>query len=123
MSARPISNGRLARRSCYELFARPPGSAPKIVVPPFPKRGVTHGGTERERHAAQIDAPGPNDVAEGPWLRTPLARRDGDLAAEGPGGDRLTARSLAAQRKELALRISTANKAIRHAKPVTVRIA
>jgi hypothetical protein len=39
------------------------------------------------------------------------------------GGDRLTARSLAAQHKEVALRISTANKAIRHAKPVTVRIA
>ena len=39
------------------------------------------------------------------------------------GGDPLTARSLAAQRTEVALRISTANKAIRHAKPVTVRIA
>ncbi len=34
------------------------------------------------------------------------------------GGDRL-----AAQRKEVAIRLSAANKAIRHAKPVTVRIA
>ena len=39
------------------------------------------------------------------------------------GGDRLTARSFGAQYKEVALRISTANKAIRHAKPVTVRVA
>jgi len=35
----------------------------------------------------------------------------------------LKARGVKAQRKEVALRISPANRAIRHAKPVTVRIA
>ena len=39
------------------------------------------------------------------------------------GGDRLTARTFGAQSAEIALRISAANKAIRHAKPITVRVA
>jgi len=42
--------------------ARPPRSPPKIVVPPsapsIPTRGGAHGGTDRERHAAQITAHG-----------------------------------------------------------------
>jgi len=42
--------------------ARPPRSAPKIVVPPsapsIPTRGVAHGGTERGRHTAPIAAHG-----------------------------------------------------------------
>lgn len=39
------------------------------------------------------------------------------------GSDRLTARGFEAQRKEIATRISAANRAIRQAKPVTLRIA
>ena len=39
------------------------------------------------------------------------------------GGDRLTARTFGAQRQEMAFRVAAANKAIRHAKPITVRVA
>jgi len=105
----------------------PPRSPPKIVVPPsapsIPKRGVAHGGTERERHAATIAAHGRMAwrMAHDDGLRSLGETAISRLKAR--GGDRLTARSLAAQHKEVALRISTANKAIRHAKPVTVRIA
>ena len=42
--------------------ARPPRSPPKIVVPPprtaIPPPGTPHGGTEAERHAAEIAAQG-----------------------------------------------------------------
>lgn len=38
------------------------------------------------------------------------------------GGDRLAARTIEAQRKEIATPIAVANKAIRHAKPVSLRV-
>jgi len=107
--------------------ARPPRSPPAIVVPPSapstPTRGGAHGGTVRERHAAQIAAHGRMawQKAHGYGLRSLGETAISRLKRR--GGDRLTARSFSAQRKEVALRISIANKAIRHAKPVTVRIA
>ena len=106
---------------------RPPRWPPKIVVPPsapsIPTRGVAHGGTERERHAPQIAARGRIEwqKAHGYGLRSLGETAISRLKAR--GGDRLTARNLEAQRKEAALRISTANKAIRYPKPFTVRIA
>jgi hypothetical protein len=39
------------------------------------------------------------------------------------GGDRLTARTFGVQSAEIALHISAANKAIRHPKPIAVRVA
>jgi len=39
------------------------------------------------------------------------------------GGDRLTARTFGARCQEVAFRVSAANKAIRHARPITIRAA
>jgi hypothetical protein len=107
--------------------ARPPRSPPKIVIPPstasIPAPGTAHGGTERERHAAGIGARGrmawqkANGYGRRALVETAISR------LKRRGGDRLTARTFGAQCQEVAFRISAANKAIGHAKPITIRVA
>lgn len=85
--------------------------------------GTCHGGTERERHAAEIAAHGrmagqkTNGHGKRALVETAVLR------LKHPGGDRITARSFGAQQKEICVRVSAANKAIRHANPVTVQLA
>ena len=107
--------------------ARPARSPPRIVIPPsapsIPLPNTPHGGTERERHAAEIAAGGRMawQKAHG-YGRRSLAET-AVFRLKRRGGERLTARTLGAQRTEIALRISAANKMIRHTKPLTVRVA
>jgi transposase len=124
-----IADGAYDGAPVYEAIrsARPPRSPPKIVIPPrapsIPSPGAAHGGTERERHASQIAEHGRIawQKAQGYGRRSLVETAISRL--KGRGGDRLTARSLASQRKEIATRIAVANKAIRRAKPVSVRVA
>jgi Transposase DDE domain len=107
--------------------ARPPRSPPRIVIPPaarsIPDPGTPHGGTEREQHAATIAAHGRMawQKASGYGRRALVETAVSRLKRH--GGDRLTARTFGAQSAEIALRISAANKMIRHSRPITVRIA
>ena len=55
-----IADGAYDGEPRYDAIraARPPGSPPKIVIPPkapsIPDKGDPHGGSERKRHAAEI---------------------------------------------------------------------
>ena len=89
----------------------------------LPPPGQPHGGTERERHAAEIAAHG-----RMAWQkRTEYGLRS--LAETGIGriksfnGGKLTARTFGAQRKEIAIQIAMLNRMIRTAKPNTIRAA
>ena len=107
--------------------ARPARSPPRIVIPPaarsIPAPGASHGGTEREQHAAEIGARGrmawqkANGYGRRALVETAISR------LKRRGGDRLTARTFGTQCQEIAFRISAANKAIRHARPTTIRVA
>jgi hypothetical protein len=107
--------------------ARPPSSSPAIIIPPafpsIPASGTPHGGTERERHAASIAAHGrmawqkKSGYGRRALVETAISR------LKRRGGDRLTARTFGAQCQEVAFRIAAANKAIRLAKPITIRVA
>lgn len=103
--------------------ARPAKSPPKIVIPPparsIPPPGAPHGGTERERHVAEIAAHGrmnrqkENDYGLRSLAETSIGRLTGGI---------LHARTFGAQRKEAMIDISVLNRQIRAAKPVTIRV-
>jgi hypothetical protein len=88
-----IADGACDGAPAYEAIraARPKGSPAKIIIPPgkpsIPAKGEPHGGTERERHAAEIAARGrmawqrrhgygPSDR----WLRPPYPGSNGSMA-------------------------------------------
>jgi hypothetical protein len=77
--------------------ARLPNSPPEIVIPPgkssIPDRGQPHGGSERERHAAEIAARG-----------------------------RITSRTFGAQQNEIAIHIKIASCHMTIARPVSERV-
>ncbi|MEM7528189.1 MAG: IS5 family transposase [Pseudomonadota bacterium] len=106
--------------------ARPPRSPPKIVIPPckpsIPAPGTPHSGTERERHAAEIAARGRMAWQKGHDYGKRSHAETAVFRLKRNSGDRLTARTFGAQRREIAFRIAAANKAIRLAEPITVRI-
>jgi hypothetical protein len=105
--------------------ARPAKSPPKIVIPPQPQSiraaGGPHGGTERERHAAEIAKRGRMVWQE----RHRYGRRAlgetaiGRVKANCDG--RLHARIVGAQCKEAAIQVRVTNRQISTAKPVSVR--
>ena len=123
------ADGAYDGASVYDAIraARPPRSPPKITIPPaarsIPDPGSPHGGSERERQAAVIAARGrmawqkASSYGRRALIETAISR------LKRSSGDRLTVRTFGAQFAEVALRISAANKAIRHAKPLTVRVA
>ena len=106
--------------------ARPVKSPPKIIVPPpaksIPPPGTSHGGTERERHAAEIAAHGrmnwqkDNDYGFRALGETGIGRFKNHT------GGILRARTFGAQQKEVEIDISVMNRQIRAAKPVTIRV-
>ena len=104
---------------------RPARTPSKIVIPPpkrsIPPPGQPHGGTERERHAAEIadhgrmawrkrNNYGPRSLAE-----TGIGR------VKGFNCGKLTARTFGAQKKEIAIQIAALNRMIRATKPMTER--
>ena len=106
--------------------ARPVKSPPKIVVPPpaksIPPPGQAHGGSERERHCAEIAVHGrmtwqkDNNYGLRSLAETGIGRLKGHT------GGILRARTFGAQQKGVAIDISVLNRQIRAAKPVTVRV-
>lgn len=106
--------------------ARPAKSPPEIVIPPpaksIPPRGTPHGGSERERHAAEIAAHGrmkwqqEHDYGLRSLVETGIGRLKGHTVGI------LRARTFGAQKKEVAIDISVLNRQIQAVKPVTVRV-
>ena len=68
--------------------ARPARSPPRIVVPPparsIPPPGQAHGGSERERHCAEIADARSHEMATGARLRTEITGRNRHRSAERP---------------------------------------
>jgi hypothetical protein len=112
-----IADGAYDRAPVHAAIraARPKGSPPKIVIPPgrssIPAKGEPHGGTERERHAAEIAARG---------------RMAGETRRGAPpkriNGGQLTSQTFGAQQNEIALHIKIANRNMIIARPVTERL-
>lgn len=123
-----IADGAYDGAPVYDAIrqARPPRSPPNIVMPPsapsIPAPATPHSGAERERHAAEIAARGRMAWRKHHGYGKRALVETAVFRLKRRGGDRLTARSFGAQRKEIALRISAENKAIRRAKPVTIRV-
>lgn len=106
--------------------ARPSRSPPKIVIPPgkssIPDKGEPHGGTERERHAAEIASRGRmawqqrHGYGKRSLVETAICR------VKKINGGRLTARTFGAQQNEVAIHIKIANQNMMIARPVSERI-
>ncbi|MEM1431412.1 MAG: hypothetical protein AAGG09_18305 [Pseudomonadota bacterium] len=106
--------------------ARPAGAPPRIIIPPprtaIPPPGTPHAGTERECHIAEIAAhvriscPSRTGHGKRSLAETAISR----LTSRGRAT--LRARTYGAQCQEIGSYITAANKAIRHAKPITVRV-
>ncbi|MEM1345933.1 MAG: IS5/IS1182 family transposase, partial [Pseudomonadota bacterium] len=88
-----------------------------------PAPGMPHGGTERERHAAEIAAHGRMAWQKNHGYGKRALGETAVFRLKRGGGERLTARTFGAQKREVAFRISAANKAIRLAKPAMIRTA
>jgi hypothetical protein len=104
----------------------PKGSPPKIIIPPgkpsIPAKGEPHGGTERERHAAEIAARGRMawqrryGYGKRSLVETAISR------IKRINGGRLASRTFGSQRNEIALHIKIANRAMTIARPVSERL-
>jgi IS5 family transposase len=125
---RVIADGAYDGAPVYQAIraARPERSPPRIVIPPgkasIPARQEPHGGSERERHAAEIAARG-----RMPWqkrhrygkrslVETAISR------IKRINGGRLTSRTFGAQQNEVAIHITIANRNMTLARPVSVRV-
>lgn len=106
--------------------ARPAASPPRIVIPPkepsIPDKGQPHGGSERERHAAEIARHGRmawqrrHDYGKRSLAETAISR------IKNINDGRLTSRTFGAQQNEIAIHIKIANRNMLLARPVTERI-
>jgi len=123
-----IADGAYDGEPTYDAIraARPPGSPPKIVIPPkapsIPDKGDPHGGSERKRHAAEIarhgrmawqrrHGYGKRSLAETAFSRIKTIN-DG----------RLTSRTFGSQQNEIAVHIKIANRNMLIARPVSERV-
>lgn len=107
--------------------ARPSKLPPRIVIPPqarsIPDKGSLHGGSQRERHAAEIARHG-----RMAWQRrNGYGRRSlGETAisrVKRIDDGRLTSRTFGSQQNEIAIHIAIANKHMLIARPQSVRVA
>ena len=107
--------------------ARPKRSPPKIVIPPqrksIPPPGQTHGGSVRECHSAKIAAHGRMAWQKKHGYGRRSMVETAILRLKRLSNDGLSARSFDAHCQEIALVMAAANKMIRDAKPVIVRVA
>ena len=123
-----IADGAYDGEPTYDAIraARPPGSPPKIVIPPkapsIPDKGDPHGGSERKRHAAEIarhgrmawqrrHGYGKRSLAETAFSRIKTIN-DG----------RLTSRTFGSQQNEIAVHIKIANRNMLIARPMSERV-
>ncbi len=106
--------------------ARPPNSPQKVVIPPgtssIPAIGEPHGGTERERHAAEIAAHGRmawqrrHGYGKRSLVETAISR------IKRINGGRLTSKAFGSQQNEVALHVKIANRNMVIARPVSERV-
>jgi hypothetical protein len=123
-----IADGAYDGTPVYQVIraARPGRSPPKIVIPPgkasIPDKDEPHGGSERERHAAEIAARGRmawqkrHGYGKRSLVETAISR------IKRINGGRLTSRTFGAQKNEVAIHITIANRNITLARPVSVRV-
>jgi hypothetical protein len=106
--------------------ARPRRSPPKILIPPgrssIPAKGEAHGGSERERHAAEIAQHGRmawqrrHGYGKRSLVETAISR------IKRLNGGHLTSRTFGAQQNEVALHIKIANRNMTIARPASERV-
>ena len=125
---RVIADGAYDGAPTYEAIreARPVRSPPKIVIPPgkssIPTKGEPHGGTERERHAAEIAARGRmawqrrHGYGRRSLVETAISR------IKRINGGRLTSRTFGAQQNEVAIHVKIANRNMMLARPQSERV-
>lgn len=123
-----IADGAYDGEPAYKAIrsGRPVGSPPIIVIAPkgpsIPDKGQPHGGSERERHAAEISRSGglpgrsDKDMASAAWSRRPFRASRTSMT------DGLTSRTFGSQRKEGAIHIKIANRNMLLARPVSERV-
>jgi hypothetical protein len=124
-----IADGAYDGTPVYQAIraARPSRSPPKIVIPPgkssIPAKGEPHGGTERERHAAEIALRGRmvwqrrHRYGRRSLVETAISR------IKRINGGRLTSRTFGAQQNEVAIHIEIANRNMMLARPQSERIS
>jgi hypothetical protein len=125
---RVIADGACDGAPVYQAIraARPARSPPKIVIPPgkssITVKGEPHGGTERERHAAQIALRGrmawqrQHRYGRRSLVETAISR------IRRINGGRLTSRTFGAQQNEVAIPVKIANRNMLIARPQSQRI-
>jgi hypothetical protein len=123
-----IADGAYDGAPSYQAIreARPKGTPPRIVIPPckpsIPDKDELHGGTERERHAAEIAAHGRiawqrnHGYGKRSLAETAISR------IKRINGGRLTSRTFGAQQIEVAIHVKIANRQMRIANPISERI-
>jgi hypothetical protein len=123
-----IADGAYDGAPVYQAIrdARPRRSPPKIVIPPakssIPDKDQPHGGRERERHAAEIEARGRmawqkrHRYGKRSLVETAISR------IKRINGGRLSSRTFGAQQNEVASHIKIANRSMTLARPVSVRV-
>ncbi|MHA6688518.1 IS5 family transposase [Mesorhizobium sp. A556] len=123
-----IADGAYDGEPTYQAIraARPARSPPRIVIPPgkrsIPEKGQPHGGSERERHAAEIALHGRmawqrrHEYGKRSLVETAISciKRIND--------GHLTSRTFGAQQNEVAIHIKIANRNMVLARPLSERV-
>lgn len=123
-----IADGAYDGEPTYDTIrkARPERSLPKIVIPPrsssVPGKGDLRGGSERERHAAEIARRGRmawqrrHGYGKRSLVETAISR------IKRINGGRLTSRTFGSQQNEVAIHVAIANRQMLIARPHTERV-
>jgi len=123
-----IVDGAYDGEPTYETIraVRPARSPPKIVIPPkapsIPDKGDLHGGSERERHAAEIARHGRMawQKRHGYGRRSLVETAISRIKRINDG--RLTSRTFGAQQNEIAIHVAIANRQMLIARPCSERL-
>ncbi len=123
-----IADGAYDGEPVYQAIraVRPARSPPRIIIPPskpsIPAKGEAHGGSERERHAAEISRRGRiewqrrHGYGKRSLVETAISR------IKKITGGCLTSRTFGSQQNEVAIHIKIANRNMQVARPMTERV-
>lgn len=123
-----IADGTYDGEPVYKAVraARPARSRPRIVIPPgklsIPAKGEPHGGSERERHAAEIARHGriawqrQHGYGKRSLVETAISR------IKKLNNATLASRTFGAQKNEIAIIVKIANRNMLLARPLTERV-
>ncbi len=123
-----IADGAYDGEAVYAAIrkARPARSPPKIIIPPrepsIPGKGDPHGGSERQRHAAEIALHGRMawQRRHGYGKRSKVETAISRIKRINDG--RLTSRTFGSQPNEVAIHIAIANRNMLIARPLSERV-